>query len=117
MQEEIKETYKMDDVKIVPEEVEAVVYGMYKTTAKDIYKESAKRPEQIKLVLQVENAEFNVKTILPITFYEKEHITNRTHLGKIINRYTEKYGKKWFLGIGCKLIIGINEKGFWEIKL
>ena len=114
----IKElSFGIKDVKIVPEELDAIIIGLELKAAGEIFGEYAKKPEQIKIVLKVENVEYGVIAEIPVTYYPIEQLTSRTTMGKIIKRYSEKYGENWKLGLTSSITIVANSKGFWNIKL
>jgi len=112
--EEVKYTY--EDVVQIPEQLEAVIIGVKLVKAGEIFKDKAKEPEKDTIIFQIENKEFGVMSYIPVNYFENGKVPDHSKIGKILERYTKRYGKDWVLGVGSKIDIERNDKGFWEIK-
>lgn len=99
-----------DDVKQIPEKVNAVIVDIKKTVAGFALKNDFKKPDIPYLQIFLKNDEFDIAIIDNFRYYEGEELTSNTKLGKLINKYED-------IQVGKIVILQKNQKGYWAIAL
>ena len=102
--------YTIQDVRITPEEVDAIITNICIKKNKDIFKETKYDQEVERLVFTVENDEYKINVDIPMSMFPLNEVPDRSNLGKFL----KKYGK---LETSMQVKIKIKENGFWKFSL
>lgn len=103
------EELSIKDVKITPEEIEAVIVDIEIRTALEVYGNNVNDPEQKIIVLHLQNKDLGINSQEAIPHYEKENLTDNTTLGKFLLKYES-------LKVGIIVELRKNEKGYYKVR-
>lgn len=104
------EQYTLDDVKVRPQQLKAVVVKIEELTAGAVYGTETKDQSQPVAKVYYENKEENVQGDEVITLYPKGQVPDASKLGKYLQKYKG-------LAVGQVVDLQKNKNGFYELQL
>jgi len=100
--------FNSKQVKITPDEAEAVIISMEIKSALEVYGNRTNDPEGKVLVITWENDKEKLCGEESVGYYEKELLTDNTKLGKMILSYKE-------IKVGSLIKVKKNASGYYKI--
>ena len=101
--------YTKEDIKVIPDLIDAVIVDMQLEKAGVIFGDKADNPSNMMITIYCENSEHNIKIKEHCTYFEKGKVPDNSKLAKIIDFYKG-------MSVGMKVQLLKNGQGFFDLR-